>query len=255
MKTKRVVLALAFCGLFPALGSAWVPPDTVSRDAQLQAQAQEKLSHAKVGDKVDLKVENSAATLSGTVDSVAAKERATKEIMKVPGIVTVVNNLQVANAPGGDDKLAERIAHEIRMYPYYTIFNNIEASCDGGRVKLTGQVVQPFEKTDVGRIVAAIPGVKEVENNLEILPLSPFDNELRLRIASAIYRDPILSKYGIQALPPIHIIVKNGNVTLVGYVHDDVEKSAAFRDARFAATYFDLNNQLVVETALAKAKR
>ncbi len=251
MKTNRCVLALAFSLLFPVWGSASPLPDTDSRDAQLLAQGQEKLAHAKVGNEVDLKVDNAAATLSGTVDSIAVKERASKEILKVPGIVTVINNLQVANAAGGDDKLLARIAHEIRLYPYYTIFDNIEASSDDGRVKLTGQVVEPWRKTDIQRIVAMVPGVKEVENGLEVLPLSPFDQQLRWRIAMAIYRDPILSRYAIQALPPIHIIVKNGNVTLVGYVHDDVEKSAAFRDARFASTFFDLNNQLKVEMAKA----
>jgi len=255
MKSKRAVLALAFCALFPAWGSASAMPDTGSHDAQLQTQAQQKIAHAKVGDKIDLKVANAAVTLSGTVDSVAAKERATKEVMKVPGIVTVINNLQVADAAGGDDKLLGKVVHEIRLYPYYSIFDNIEASSDGGRLKLTGQVVQPWQKSDIGRIVASIPGVKQVENNLEVLPLSPFDSELRWRIASSIYRDPVLSRYSIQALPPIHIIVKNGNVTLVGNVHDQVEKSAAYRAARFAATYFDLNNQLAVETAQAKANR
>ncbi len=254
MKTNRMLLALAFGALLPVYGAASSMPDTGSRDAQLQAQAQQKLEHAKLGKEVILKVDNSAATLSGTVDSVAAKERATKEVLKVPGIVTVINDLQIASATGGDDKLLARIRHEILMYPYYSIFDYIEASSEGGKIKLTGDVVWPWQKTDVGRIVAGITGVKEVENNIEVLPLSPFDNEVRNRIAWAIYRDPILSRYGIQALPPIHVIVKNGNVKLLGYVHDDVEKSAAFRDARFAATFFDLDNQLVVETAQAKAK-
>ncbi len=255
MKTNRAVLTLAFCALFPLWGIASTLPDTQSRDAQVLTQAQQKLAHAKIGDKVALKVEDGTATLSGTVDSVAAKDKASKEIMKVPGITSVINNLQIAAAEGGDDKLLGRVVHEIRMYPYYTVFSNIEASADGGRVKLSGQVVQPWEKSDIGRIIAAIPGVKEVENDLEVLPLSPYDDQLRWRIASAIYRDPLLLKYSNMALPPIHIVVKNGNVTLVGYVHDQVEKAAAFRDARFAATYFDLTNQLVVETAEAKAKR
>jgi hyperosmotically inducible protein len=100
-----------------------------------------------------------------------------------------------------------------------------------------------------------VQGVKEVENNLEVLPLSPFDSAVRRQIAMAIYGNPIFSRYAIQALPPIHIVVKNGNVTLVGYVHDEVEKAMAYSAARFAATYFDLKNQLIVETAQAKANR
>ena len=255
MKTKKVALSVMLILLVQAWGVVCASADTGSRDAQMLAIGQDKLSHAKVGDKVNLKVENAAATLSGTVDSIGLKERATREISKVPGIVTVINDLQVADAAGGDDKLLGRIAHEIRLYPWYTIFDNIEASAEGGKVKLMGQVMQPWRKTDIGRIVAAVPGVKSLENQLEVLPLSPFDNQLRYRIAAAIYRDPLLVRYSIQALPPIHIIVKNGNVTLTGVVHDQVEKAIAFRAARFAATYLDLDNQLVVETAQAKKNR
>lgn len=252
MSNNRALLTLALGVVLAGLGAADASADTGLRDAQLRALAQEKLAHARLADKVGLQVENSAATLSGTVDSIGQKERASREIAKVPGIVSVINNLKVSDAAGGDDKLSGRIVHEIRMYPYYTIFDNIEVAVDGGRARLTGEVLQPWRKSDVQNMVAMIPGVKEVDNQIEVLPLSPFDNELRWRIARAIYGDPVLSRYGIQALPPIHIIVKNGNVTLTGYVNSEVEKQLAFRAARFAATYFDLNNQLVVETAQAK---
>jgi hyperosmotically inducible protein len=255
MKTKKLLLSIGLILLVQAWGILCASADTGSRDARLLAIGQEKLSHVRVGDKVDLKVENAAATLSGEVASIGLKERATREISKVPGIVSVINNLQVADAAGGDDKLLNRVGHEIRLDPWYTIFDNIEASAEGGTVRLTGQVTEPWRKTDIGRIVAAVPGVKGLENDLEVLPLSPFDNQLRSRIAAAIYRDPLLNRYANQALPPIHIIVKNGNVTLTGVVHDPVEKAAAFRAARFAATYLDLNNQLVVETAQAKKNR
>lgn len=254
MKTKHLILTTALSVMAQAWGTANALADTGSRDAQLRALAQEKLGHAKLVDKVDLKVDNAAATLSGTVDSIGLKERASREISKVPGIHSVTNNLQVADSVGGDDKLLRRIVHEIRLYPYYTIFDNIEASADGGRVMITGQVLQPWRKTDIERIVSMVQGVKEIENDLEVLPLSPFDSALRQRIARAIYGNPMFSRYAIQALPPIHIIVKNGNVTLVGYVLNEVEKATAYRAARFAATYFGLNNQLVVETAQAKAK-
>lgn len=254
MNTKQMLLTTVLSLMVQAWGTANASADTGARDAQLRAVAQEKLAHAKLADKVDLKVDNAAATLSGTVDSIGLKERASREISKVPGIHSVINNLQIADSVGGDDKLLGRIVHEIRLYPYYTIFDNIEASADGGRVKITGQVLQPWRKTDIEWIVSMVQGVKEIENNLEVLPLSPFDSALRQRIAMAIYGNPLFSRYAIQALPPIHIIVKNGNVTLVGFVHDEVEKATAFRAARFAATYFDLSNQLVVETAQAKAK-
>jgi hypothetical protein len=109
MKTNRRVLALAFSLLFPVWGGASSPPDTGSRDGQLLAQGQEKLAHAKVGDKVDLKVENAAATLSGTVDSIAVKERASKEILKVPGIVITMK------LPSSNSRDAQRERHMGRI--------------------------------------------------------------------------------------------------------------------------------------------
>ena len=254
MKTKQILLTTVLSLMVQAWCTSSALADTGTQDAQLRARAEEKLTHAKLADMVDVKVDNAAATLSGTVDSLGLKERAEQEISKVPGLHSVVNNLLVADSAGGDDKLLGRIAHEIRLYPYYTIFDNIEASAEEGRVKITGQVLEPWRKTDIERIVSMVQGVKEIDNELEVLPLSPFDSALRQRIAMAIYGNPMFSRYANQALPPIHIIVKNGNVTQVGFVHDEVEKAMAFRAARFAATYFDLNNQLVVETAQARAK-
>jgi len=255
MKVKQAVLYLASGVLILVSADLCAWADTGPHDAQLQVLGQAKLARAKVGDKVDLKVENAAATLSGSVPSIGLKERAGREVSKVQGIVTVTNNLQVADVGGGDDKLLDQIARSIRLYPFYTIFDNIEVSSHGAQVKLSGQVVQPWHKEDIGRIVALVPGVKEVENNIEVLPLSPFDNQIRWRIAMAIYRNPLLSSYAIRADPPIHIIVKNGNVTLTGIVHNPVDKAIAEREARFAATYFDLTNQLKVETAMAKASK
>ncbi len=254
MKTKQLILATVLSLMVQAWGTTKAMADIRTPDEQLRALGEQKLTHAKLVDKVDLTVDNAAATLSGTVDSIGVKERAGQEISKVPGIKSVTNNLQVADAPGGDDQVLGKIAHEVRLYPYYTIFDNIEASANAGRVKITGQVMEPWRKTDIGRLVSMVQGVKEIENDLEVLPLSPSDNAIRQRIARAIYGNPLFIRYANEALPPIHIIVKNGNVTLVGYVHDEVEKATAFSAARFAATYFDLNNQLVVETKLAKTK-
>jgi len=117
MKTKQLLLTAALGLLAQAWGAGYASADTGTNDAQLRLKAQEKLAHAKLADKVDLKVEDAAATLSGTVDSIWQKERASREIAKVPGILTVANELKVADPIGGDDKLLGRIVHEIRLYP------------------------------------------------------------------------------------------------------------------------------------------
>ena len=91
-----------------------------------------------------------------------------------------------------------------------------------------------------------VKGVSQVQNDLEVLPVSIYDDQLRLAIARAIYNDPFFVHYATTALPSIHIIVKNGNVTLEGVVNSSLDKAKAGNDARFAATYFSLTNKLHV---------
>src|SRR5450755_3262756 len=137
---------------------------------------------------------------------------------------TILNKLMIAAATFGlgiaaaatgdtvsapDAAIVKKLTHEIRMYPRYSIFDNISFFVDEGRVELLGEVSEPFKKADLGRIVQHVPGITSVSNELKVLPPSPMDNRLRLQVARAIYRDPVLSRYSMQALPPIHIIVDN----------------------------------------------
>ena len=133
----------------------------------------------------------------------------------------------IAPAAVNDSQIAEKIAHEVRMYSRYTIWDNVNIRVEDGQVALLGQVSEPFKKADLGRIAQSVEGVAGVANQLEVLPLSPFDNDIRLRVARAVYGDPTLSRYGNQALPPIHIIVDNGRVTLEGVVNSEMEKQIA----------------------------
>ena len=94
-------------------------------------------------------------------------------------------------------------------------------------MELSGEVNQPYKKSDLEKIVQHTPGVKSVTNELKVLPNSPFDDALRLRVARAIYRDPVLSRYALGAVPSIHVIVDNGHVTLTGAVSNDMDKQVA----------------------------
>lgn len=150
--------------------------------------------------------------------------------------------------PQSDTEIAKKIVHEIRMYPRYTIWDNVSFRVNEGQVELTGQVSQPFKKSDLGRIVADVPGVAGVHNALDVLPLSPFDDGLRVRVARAVYGDATLSRYALQAVPPIHIIVDNGKVTLEGVVNSDMEKQVAGMRASAAGLSFGpVTNNLRVE--------
>jgi hyperosmotically inducible protein len=153
-----------------------------------------------------------------------------------------------------DADIAAKAVHEIRMYPQYTIWDNVALRVNGGELQLMGQVSQPFKKQDLQRIVQRIPGVASVTNQLEVLPLSPNDDRLRLRVARAIYGDTTLSRYAIQAQPPIHIIVKNGQVSLEGVVNNEMEKNLAYMRASSAGLSFGpVQNNLRVENSKSKS--
>ena len=153
-----------------------------------------------------------------------------------------------------DTQIAEKVAHEVRMYSRYTVWDNVAVRVHEGDVELTGQVSQPFKKADMGRLAQSVAGVRSVTNQLQVLPLSPFDDRLRLQVARAIYRDPVLSRYGIQAVPPIHIIVDNGRVSLEGVVNSDMEKNVAgIRASQAGLSFGQVINNLRVENPKSKS--
>jgi len=153
------------------------------------------------------------------------------------------------NPAGGSDdaQIAQKVAHEVRMYPRYTIWDNISVRVHDGDVELQGQVSLPFKKADLGRLAQRVSGVRSVANEIEVLPNSFFDDRLRLAVARAIYRDPVLSRYAIQAVPPIHIIVDNGHVTLEGVVNTSMEKNVAGIRASQGLSFGQVTNNLLVE--------
>ena len=158
-----------------------------------------------------------------------------------------------AGANYTDAQIAHKLTHEIRMYPRYTVWDNIQMRVRGGEVELLGQVSQPFKKADLGRIAQSVPGVHSVTNEIEVLPNSFFDDRLRLQVARAIYRDPVLSRYAIQAVPPIHIIVDNGHVTLEGVVNNQMEKNVAgLRAGQVGLSFGQVTNNLQVEQPAKK---
>ena len=130
-------------------------------------------------------------------------------------------------AVSSDTEIAAKLAREIRMYSRYTIWDNVNLRVDNGHVELLGEVSQPFKKDDMGRLAQLVPGVTGVTNQLRVLPLSPNDDQLRLQVARAVYGHSTLSRYAMGALPPIHIIVENGRVTLEGVVNSEMDKRIA----------------------------
>ena len=218
--------------------------------AQITAMIQDKLYHAQVFKHGDVQVsfENGVATLAGTVDSLGVKMDAEHAARKVDDVTSVVNNVSVHAEDVTPRQIGEQARKDIVTYYAYGIFDNITLEVQGDRLMVNGQVTQPYKKQDMGNFLAHVKGVAELDNNLEVLPTSEFDDSLRLGIARAIYNDPFFIHYGNQALPSIHIIVKNGNVTLEGVVASEMDRTKAEMDARLAATYFNLTNNLRIES-------
>jgi len=143
--------------------------------------------------------------------------------------------------------LDEKVRHELNMLPYYGVFDNLSFRADGGKVTLFGQVARPVLKLDAERAVKHIEGVQQVEDQVEVLPLSPFDNQIRLRAYRAIYGFGPLNRYALGTHPPIHIVVKNGNVTLAGVVANSGDRNMAFIRANGVPGVFSVTNDLRVD--------
>ena len=150
------------------------------------------------------------------------------------------------------EALKEEIRHQLVTLPYYTVFDWLEAQVKpDGTVTLMGEVTRPTVKDDAEHRVKKLESVSRVIDNIEVLPLSPMDDELRVALYRAIYRfDSPLFRYGTQSVPPIHIIVKNGHVTLKGVVLNEGDSQLAYMAARGVPGTFEVKNELQIEQQL-----
>src|SRR5260370_22910476 len=147
----------------------------------------------------------------------------------------------------GDERIVKEVRHELTMLPYYRVFDDLSYKVEGGTVTLFGAVVRPTLKSDAENVVKKIEGVERVVNNIDVLPLSPNDDTIRRAVYRAIYSQPGLDAYSLRAVPTIHIIVKNGNVTLTGAVANQGDKDRAGIAANGVPGLFSLTNTTQVD--------
>lgn len=243
MRNKLLYLPLL---LLLAVSVTWAGQP--STDAEALAGIQSRVYHAQVYKHGDVQVTyaNGVATLTGTVDNLGSKLDAEKAARKSPGVTSVVDNILVRADDTTEQQILEQARHEILMYYAYGIFDNMHLEARGGKLIVSGQVTQPFKKTDMGNLLARVKGVATLENDLEVLPASAFDDRLRFTLARAIYGNPFFVQYADQAHPPIHIIVKNGNVTLEGVVASALDRAKAEMTARSTGLSFSVVDNLQV---------
>jgi len=248
--TNTLIALIAVMCLFST--GAWAS-ERVSKyvsDSTIQGIVERNLEQHRLTEKegayIQVTVDDHIVTLSGTVPSLRLMRDAEEQAWHANNDVRVESHLSV-HSTKTDGQLAEEVARAIRRYPRNDIFDWVDASVQNGVVTLTGAVTQPYRKTDYMKVLEEVPGVKQIENGLRVLPLSNFDDEIRRTAARAIYQDPLFAKYAHETFPPIHIIVENGKLTLKGIVATPMEKQIAEANVRTRVMAFAVVNNLSVE--------
>jgi hyperosmotically inducible periplasmic protein len=145
-----------------------------------------------------------------------------------------------------ETRIVREVRHQLLLLPYLTVFDNLAYQVQGYKVILTGEVTNPVVKSDAENAVKHIEGVEQVDNRIEVLPVSPMDNELRRKLYFAIYGYPTLERYAMPVVKPIRIIVKNGHVTLEGVVDSETDKNLVGMRANSVPGVFSVTNNLSV---------
>jgi osmotically-inducible protein OsmY len=197
---------------------------------------------------VKVSVENGIATLTGTVDLYEYKADADKRVHKVKGISGVRNEIQVAGPTVSDDQLKQKLVEKLQYdrVGYGNAFNAISVNVQNGAVTLAGHARTDVDKDSALALVSTYPGVKDVNDDIEVDPVSIMDDQIRLQVARAVYSFPSLSKYAIDPAKPIRISVQNGNVELYGVVDNKADSDAAYIRANGVPGVFSVKNHLEI---------
>lgn len=149
-------------------------------------------------------------------------------------------------SPRAQERIVKEVRHELLMLPNVDLFDYLAYKVDGYNITLIGQVTRPTIKSDAEKVVKGIEGVERVDNQIEVLPPSPMDDRLRLRLYRAIYGYPTLQRYALGVIKPIRIVVKGGRVTLEGVVDNEGDKNVAGIRANSVSGIFSVTNNLQV---------
>ena len=203
-------------------------------------------------DNIRVSVEDHIVKLEGTVQSVAEKHRAERLASRVEDVQRVENHLVIEVTDRSDQQIADGVASSVRSFVFYDIFDWIAGEVNNGVVTLKGWVREPWRKTDYERRAEAVMGVRRVDNKIEMLPTSIYDDQIRVATARLIYGHPSFARYANRSLPPIHIVVNKGKIVLKGAVANKVERQLAENLVRTGVLAFEVVNDLTVDTEMQK---
>ena len=252
MTTKRILSGMILAALVMAAGVGFAAPSVaMQEDANSVAAAATQKLEKKQFQTVKVTVENGIATLSGTVDLYIDKADAEKRVAKVKGVAGVRNMIAVSAPAVADSELQKKLGEKLAYdrVGYGNTFNAITLGVNNGAVTLGGHARTYVDRDSAVALVSTYPGVKDVTDEIEVDPVSIMDDELRMRVAQAVYGYDQLSKYSIDPAKPIRISVQNGNVELYGTVDRKADKDVAYLRAMGVSGAFSVKNYLQVAGA------
>jgi hyperosmotically inducible protein len=248
MKKNIFITMLLMAGMaLPAL-AAQNNPRQSQQDQQIQAKVTEQLQKKDVFRSVSANVDDGIVTITGKVPLYIDKENAEKRVRKVKTVDGVRNHVEVGGPKISDREVQDNLANKLRYdrIGYGIVFNNLAVAVNQGVATISGNVRDYADRDSALAILATTAGVKDVVDEIGVAPASILDDNLRIRLARAIYGDPALRKYALDPQAPIRIVVENGNVELAGVVLNDMDRQLAYMRANAVPGAFTVTNHIAV---------
>jgi hyperosmotically inducible periplasmic protein len=251
---KCSLIPLVIAGLMLAAPTIASPRGTAfgqstAADNNLRAQILNNALNKSQFKNINVEVNNGVVKLTGTVDVVDTRDQADRRVHRVKGVVAVDNEIQIAGPTIPDAQLQQKVLNAVqydRVGYRSTPFNAISVRVQNGVVTLGGHAYGPVDADSAVAVASNIKGVQDVVNDIQVDPVSPMDDRIRVATYRAVYGFPSLNKYAIDPLKPIRISVQNGNVTLYGVVDSQADKNAAGIRANSVPGVFKVTNDLQV---------
>lgn len=251
-KTGRMYLGLLLAAVL-ALPAFAQQAGSGRYDKQIENDVNKLLNSKDKWKDIQASTEDGIVTLTGSMKVLMNKMDLGKKVGNVDHVNGVRNHIEISSSMP-DAELKQKLADKLRYdrVGYGILFNNLTLSVNNGVATIGGQVHDYPSRDSALAIAETMPGVKEVVDNIEVLPTSNLDDELRVRVARAIYGNSVLSRYALDPEKPIRIVVNNGHVSLYGVVDSQMDKNLAVAQARSVPDVFSVDDHLMVATAQNK---